>query len=251
MKKDRIRDIPSISKPLRQMKDILALRDAMPYIRPLLLSQGVDINEIESQLAEVDRLYKEAVEIVSMFDRFNDLFAQRGWISYESMDANVARTAIIKAEEGDNDGAEEILVSYYNAETVEIHLRRMIAVQAFRPRVRLAEKALIDYREERYHACIPIVIMLLDGMVNEVNQRRGLKKGFHAQDVNLEAWDSIAGHSTGLAKLRDVICASRETTKTEIITVPYRHGIMHGMDLGYDTKLVAAKAWAALFAVRE
>jgi hypothetical protein len=30
--------------------------------------------------------------------------------------------------------------------------------------------------------------------------------------------------------------------------MPYRHGILHGVDLGYANALVAAKAWAALFA---
>jgi len=35
------------------------------------------------------------------------------------------------------------------------------------------------------------------------------------------------------------------------IRVPYRHGILHGLDLNYDNPLVAAKAWAALFAARD
>jgi len=38
---------------------------------------------------------------------------------------------------------------------------------------------------------------------------------------------------------------------TEPISIPYRNGILHGMDLGYDNKVVAAKTWAALFAARE
>ena len=40
-------------------------------------------------------------------------------------------------------------------------------------------------------------------------------------------------------------------TRTEEIRIPYRHGIMHGMDLGYNNEHVAAKSWAALFAVRD
>lgn len=35
------------------------------------------------------------------------------------------------------------------------------------------------------------------------------------------------------------------------IDMPYRHGIMHGMDLGYDNKIVAAKTWATLFSLRD
>jgi len=51
--------------------------------------------------------------------------------------------------------------------------------------------------------------------------------------------------------LTDIFQKGRRKTTTEQITVPYRHGIMHGMDLGYDNKMVAAKTWAALFAARD
>lgn len=44
---------------------------------------------------------------------------------------------------------------------------------------------------------------------------------------------------------------SRKKTTTEPVAMPYRHGILHGRDLAYDTKIVAAKCWAALFALRE
>jgi hypothetical protein len=40
-------------------------------------------------------------------------------------------------------------------------------------------------------------------------------------------------------------------TRTEEIRIPHRHGIVHGMDLGYNNRYVAAKCWAALFAVRD
>jgi len=33
------------------------------------------------------------------------------------------------------------------------------------------------------------------------------------------------------------------------MTIPYRNGILHGRDLGYANKIVAAKCWATLFAV--
>ena len=50
------------------------------------------------------------------------------------------------------------------------------------PRWHLAQKALIDYREARYHACVPVVLALLDGIVNEAHEKgRGLKLGFFAR----------------------------------------------------------------------
>lgn len=91
-----------------------------------------------------------------------------------------------------------------------------------------------------------MVLALLDGMVNELGG-----KGFFAQGVDLQAWNSVAGHSKGLAVLSKIMGASRNVTTVEPLTIPYRNGILHGMDLGYDNATVAAKAWAALFAARD
>lgn len=112
--------------------------------------------------------------------------------------------------------------------------------------MRLAELALIDYREERYHACVPVVLALLDGMVNELGNQ-----DFFSQNVDLTAWDSIAACSSGINNLKALPFKPRKKTTEDPITLPYRNGILHGMDLGYDNQTVAAKAWAALFATAD
>jgi hypothetical protein len=61
----------------------------------------------------------------------------------------------------------------------------------------------------------------------------------------------VAAHSKGLNAINRIFQKSRQKTVTETISIPYRHGILHGMDLGYDNRMVAAKCWAALFAARE
>jgi len=123
----------------------------------------------------------------------------------------------------------------------------MWAAEAFRPRERLARLALEDYLQDRYHACVPVLLLIIDGFVNDVSR----SKGFFAESTDLTAWDSIAAHDRGLQTLAELWRRARKKTTTESITVPYRHGILHGRDLGYDNRLVAAKLWAALFALRE
>ena len=54
-----------------------------------------------------------------------------------------------------------------------------------------------------------------------------------------------------MAALSKILGQRRDRTTADKVTIPYRHGILHGSDLGYDNKPVAAKAWAALFAARE
>lgn len=242
MTEPSIRDIPSIKKIL----EVQALKRAMPLLRPIL--KLLKAEKAEEALANIDDLAETAEEFASIPDRFNDLFASRGWIMYEMMNFEVAKVAIERAESGDIDGAEDDLVNHYDAKTVNQQLQMMNGVVAFRPRVSLAQKALEDYREGRFHACVPVVLALLDGLVNELHEKN---RGFFAKGVKLEAWDSIAAHGKGLNVLAGIFNKSRRRTTTEQITIPYRHGIMHGRDLGYDNRIVAAKTWAALFAIRD
>jgi hypothetical protein len=116
----------------------------------------------------------------------------------------------------------------------------------------LAQKALTDYHEGRYHACVPVVLAMMDGMVNELYLRaKGKRKGLSAEGANHEAWNSVSAHSRGLGQLIPVLMKGRNKTITQQVDMPYWHGIMHGMDLGYDNKIVAAKTWAALFSLRD
>lgn len=248
----KIRDVPQIKEPLEQARTISQFKTVFPLLEPFLRIVGVNVSSVEVAFEELKDSNRKLEELATVPDRFNDLLAERGWIIYEDMDLEVAKTAIEQAEAGDMEAAENELVSYYDPETVQFHLNRMKAVEAFRPRIQLAEKALEDYEAGRYHACIPVVLALLDGLVQHVYvdvHREG--RNFSAEDVDLEAWDSIAAHSKGLEQLHDLLTTGRFKTRTDEIDLPYRHGIMHGMDLGYANNTVAAKTWAALFAIRE
>jgi hypothetical protein len=251
-KEPRIRDIPTINKPIQDIQNLKNAKEALPLLKPFLKQFGMEVDKIDLELAKVEALSRSAEELASIPDRFNDLFAERGWIIYELMNLEVAKAAINKAESEDIDGAETDLVNYYDDETVGWNITNMKRVEAFSARWHLAQKARIDYREARYHACVPVVLALLDGLVNEAHEKgRGIKLGFFAEDANLEAWDSISAHSKGLSALANIFRKGRKKTTTKQITIPYRNGILHGMDLGYDNKMVAAKAWAALFSVRD
>ena len=251
-KEPRIRDIPRINKPIQDIQNLKAAKEALPLLNPLLKQLGIDADKIDLELAKVEELGRSAEELASIPDRFNDQFAERGWIFYELLNLEVAKAAIKKAESGDIDGAETDLVNYYDEKIVGWNISSMKSVEAFIPRWHLAQKALIDYREARYHACVPVVLALIDGIVNEAHEKgRGMKLGFFAENANLDAWDSISANNRGLRVLAGIFRKGRKKTTTEQITIPYRNGILHGMDLGYDNKMVAAKAWAALFSIRD
>lgn len=239
-----IQDIPSIRKIFQQYEDFEAITK-IPKMSSYLKHLGIDVDLIGKQ-------YLLMKEIAASIEIFDDLFSSVGWIAYWDMDTNVLKGAVTKGNSGDIGGAQTDLVSHYNPERVIFELKRMGQIKAFEARMPLARKALTDYKEGRYHACVPIVLSLLDGMVNEVCQKALNRRcGFFAENSDLIAWDSIAAHSKGLNQLARTFRSGRYTTTTDNIDIPYRNGILHGMDLGYDNKIVAAKTWAALFASGE
>jgi len=252
MDEERIQNIRRIKKLLEDQNNFTALRKVMPLMRPFLKLLKVDVSKMDNAFEKMDAMKEQLHRLATIPDKFNDTFAYLGWIMYEMMNLDVAERAISLAENENIDAGEQELADYYAPEQVKWRLLTMHGVRAFHSRMELANKALIDYEEGRYHACVPVVLALLDGMVNEIHgKQKGLRRGFSSEEADLEAWDSIAGHSKGLNELKKIFNTGRYSTVTEPITIPYRNGIMHGMDLGYDNRVVAAKTWAALFAARE
>lgn len=254
MTDDRIHDIPKLRTLLTTARTLSQIDRELAYYRDVLRELGVDVDHIEEVLGtyDLDELTDRAEHLATLPDRFNDQLGPAGWIMYEDLNLEVAETAVEHAEAGDLDTAEAVLVEYYDTEAVEWHINRLASVDAFRPRQQLVEQALTDYDAGRYHACVPVVLAQLDGMVQHAYpEGDGESRGFASNDAKLEAWDSIAGHATGLEHLQDLMLQGRKTTRTEEIDKPYRNGILHGMDLGYATERVAAKTWGALFAAGE
>lgn len=190
----RISDNPSFKKLREDVKGIRLLARA----RPLLKLFGVEISD--DPVAKTEKLAQATAELTSLPDRFNDLFAEQGWIAYDRLNSEIMRSAVELGEAGDVDGAEELLVEHFDEETIDWGIKFMWAVEAFRPRERLARLALTDYLEGRYHACVPVVLMILDGIVNDIEQKRGFSRGFFAENADLTAWDSIAAHSRGACR---------------------------------------------------
>ena len=137
-------------------------------------------------------------------------------------------------------------MDHFDEETLKFIIQRCKQSDAFHPRWYLAQAAKADYLEGRYYSAVPLVLILIDGFVNDIEQT-----GFFTDRTDLTAWDSIAAHSSGLTKLAAIFNHSRTKTTTEPLSLPYRHGILHGRDLGYANKVVAAKAWAALAAIAD
>ena len=242
MKPNKIIDNPTSAELLSQLE---ALGNLEKIYKDFPLIQDI-FPKLEDFFKEVNKA-KEQTEPLRMPDQFNERFAEAGWIAYESMSQNLMKNAINIHDSQGLNIAEHFLADAYDTEYLECGIRRFQGHKEFLRRIRLVELAKEDYLLGRYHACIPLLLSLLDGLVNDVSKH----VGFFAESVDVTAWDSIAAHESGLQALSSLMAKGRNKTNEDPIYIPYRNGILHGRELAFDNKLVAAKVWAALFAARD
>ncbi len=190
---------------------------------------------------------KQKFDIFYLPDKFNERFSTHGWIAYESMSVERMTRAIQIFDENGIEPSEVFLSESYDENILNSFILRCFGHAEFRKRIRLLELAKEDYLSGRYHACTPLILALTDGIVNDISKH----VGFFAENVDMTAWDCIAAHDSGLQQLAKVMGAKRAKINEESINIPYRNGILHGRELSFDNRIVAAKCWATLEAVRD
>lgn len=239
---NNIKDNPSFQKFSRDLEGL----ELFHKLYKMASFFGIKNQEMDQLFKKLPSLREQFEDIAHTPDKFNRFFLSRGWVAYETMNLETMKSAVQLAELGNIDEAETTLINYHSPNSIELKVNMLWGIPAFRSRFELAEKAFKDYKEGRYHSCIPITLLIIDGAVNDIEG-----KGFFADGTNLTAWDSIAAHNSGLSELAKILGQTRKKTNVEPIYIPYRNGILHGRDLVYDNEVVAAKTWAALFAVRD
>lgn len=211
---------------------------AVRFARPLLRRIGVKLDGLN-----LDEMLMTLDTLTDIQESFNDMFAARGWIAHDWVNMEAARDALEAGRAGRFDEADRLMVAAHEPDVVRRSLNRMRRLPCFHRRYSLALLAVDDYDAGRYHACIPVTLALLDGMGQELTGA-----GFLRQGVRFAKRDSFLEIGPGLASLIRTMTQSRGRTTEERLQVPFRHGILHGVDLGYANKTVAAKAWGALLA---
>lgn len=244
----KIQDLPKFAEQVELVDGMTFLLKIANLCSPLLRLMGVDTEALKKTKSEFEDIKLQLVALAQLPDRFNTAFGKMGWVAYEQMKTDVALNAVELAELGDPEAGENILVEHYTAEEIENHLRWMGSIKAMNSERRsLLELARIDHAAGRYHASVPVVLAQIDGTVADIVENN---RGFFSEGSDLRAWDCLAGHSSGLSTLSDIMKKGVQKTTSEPMTIPYRNGILHGRSLGYNNRTVSAKAWAALFSIK-
>ena len=178
---------------------------------------------------------------------FNDVFSDLGWCAYESMNFALIEKANLAAKNEGPDAGERILLDYYKNDVKENVRYFRHKAKPFAERFDLLSKAFDDHFAERYHASVPLFLIIIDGAVNDFTK----SKGFFAEGTDVTAWDCLVGWSEGLTKLKGIFNKGRNITNHAEIRLPYRNGILHGRDLNYANEYVSCKCVSLIFALSD
>lgn len=246
---DKIADIPRLRDLSNTANAVSFLAIAGKVLSPLLRLAGHDIRPQLKELAEARRtLVPQIKSLVEAPDEFNRLLGNRGWIAYSMMSHERSLGAIDLARAGRHNEADALLADSYDDDALQFNLLRMRRLRFFADRMELAQLAAVDHSAQRYHAVVPVLLAMIDGLSSDVSRQN---ESIFSQRADPTSWNSVVGHPRGLKRLANLMQEPRMKTRTEPITIPYRHGILHGRDLGYANKIVAAKCWSMLFATGE
>ena len=199
----------------------------------------------------LDRIHQAAndvlqqSDILRLPDRFNDAFARSGWIATGSMSADTMRKALELHEAGKDQQAENEIIAWFREDTINLFaIVRANSFNKARNRWHQLQEALKLTREERYWSAVPLILISCDGFASDILGTSPFEK-----DADLTVFDSITGHSSSLPFLIKEVTKGVRRSSDEGLTLPLRHGILHGRSLGYANRIVCMKAWLLMIAL--
>lgn len=236
----------SDNESYKNLREEMQVFDSFPKIYRFVKLIGFKDEKLEESFKQLPEFKEKLKQLSEAPDLFNSFYAEKGWIAHESMNADLMNECIKLAIDNNTEKGEDRLIEYFKSEDLQWLIAGLKHIDAFKIRYSLLLKTYEDYKSERYYACVPLLLMVIDGATDDIKKEN---KGFFAEGADLTAWDSIAGHESGLKYVAQIFNKSRKKTTNEKITLPYRNGILHGKDLGYDNVIVASKLWSTLFAL--
>jgi hypothetical protein len=222
---------------------------------PVLLRRvGRDVGEAWERLVGVGADYRRSIEGITAAVR---VLVPRGW-AVMNMDSEAVRRAVEAADAGRGDEAEELLAGQWEGEgawRLERVCQRVAAIGAsdpevsrlFRERARLLRLATEHHLEARYDASIPLLQAQLEGIAMDVTGGRKFFTKRATQQADLVDPGDLVSIEACLAALQATYGEDVKETQTEGSLS--RHGIAHGRELAYDTRVNSAKTWSVVDAL--
>jgi hypothetical protein len=182
----------------------------------------------------------------------------RGW-AVMNMQTEAVHLAVRLVQDGRDADADELLADQWEGEGAWRTKRVCDRVRAmggldpesnhlFQERARLLRLAKEHHEAGRFDASIPLLQAQLEGIVMDVTEgKKFFTKGTAKADLVDPA--KLVTIESGLAALQATY--GEDVRQTQTGGSLSRHGVAHGRELAYDTRVNSAKTWSAVDALVE
>lgn len=192
--------------------------------------------------AQIKEIKVEIQRLQDIQSGFTARYSPLGWAMFGKMSATVMGEAL---ELEVNEGDAHLTRYHLDFQTLRFNGQRF-KQDSYRPWYELYERAVERAVAEDYVSCVPLVLMITDGLIKRSTGRHGFSGG-----TDTPVFDSIAAEAGGIADTLSLMSVPRDRVNNVPLALPYRHGIIHGADVNYGHAIVAAKAFNALHAAVE
>lgn len=226
-----LKDYPSLKLQYDQMNNMVLLKMLMP----------------KKQQQELDKIKADMTSLIMTTEQYNNNFSDYGWIAYSLINVEFMKNANRVFENSGIEKAEDFIADYYIENSKNEKRFIQYSSSEFKRRANIIDEAFESYENKKYYSAVTLFLTIADGVINDFTKN----KGFFTEKVDLDCWDCLVECDKGLKKIKEIYNLPRKKTNEEIITLPYRNGILHGRDLNYGNKFVAGKCIVMLLAISE
>lgn len=215
---------------------------------------GRSLDASWTQLAD---LGTEQVRLMDSMEAAVNLLVPRGW-AVMHMDTKAVNAAVAAVRDGRPDEADDLLAGQWDGggewriRRVGQRVRSMAAADEelnslFRQRARLLDRAAEHHLAGRYDASVPLLLAHIEGIVIDVTEGKKYFTKRQSQKADVVNPLELAGIEACMAALQGAY--SEDVPVTQAEGALSRHGILHGRELAYDTRVNSAKTWSVMDAV--
>ena len=215
-------------------------RDQLSGLRTLMNLAAPFSSKAREVKAYIARIQAEIDENLKAQEVFIERYAPDGW----SLFAGMATPTLFALVDPTKEEGTAILTSYHLEPDTLHALWQRLKSEKLRPWFDIYVTAMERAKAQDYISAVSLVLLIIDGIVAKLTGKHAFSGGTDAP-----VFDTFASGLGGIADLLRLLGQQRGSVTTDPIQAPFRHGILHGMDLNFGHPIVTAKAFNALHAV--
>lgn len=213
---------------------------------------GVDVDLDWERLAALGGQFRQQVDDIAAALQ---VLTPRGW-AIMFMPTQIVKQAVTLVESGDGDQADELLADQWDGELGGWRTSRVCQrvrgmgggdpdlEAVFRQRARLLGLAKDHHDSGRYDASVLSLQAQMEGVVIDVTGGKKFFTGQPRQKADVVDPAHLVSIEASLAALQSAF--GQGVNQTQATGGHSRHGLVHGRELTYDTRVNSAKYWSVL-----